>query len=377
MKSVTALGLAWVPLLVAGVPGDDDQRGPAPTGERSLDSQSGPATTPRLAAAADEARRAGLRSALAWISAPERARADGSWETVDARVECQGAVSALATLALLAGGSTPDRGQYGARVARGTDYLLSRAVLDASATDRGFVGTLDAPNSAMHTHGFALLALAEAYSVSPATRRGARLAEVLPLAVGLIESTQGAEGGWEYEPKRIAAHEGSVTICLVQGLRAARNAGIDVDGTVIARADDYVRRSQAPDGLFRYTLGSPERTVALTAAAIATLNATGSYDDPVIRQGVDAIWRRLAERDADGSTPDFPFYERFYLVQALWQLSDPSHFERWYEQELERVLDSQRDDGSWRNSSYGDTYATAMNALFLAVPDALLPILQR
>ena len=115
----------------------------------------------------------------------------------------------------------------------------------------------------------------------------------------------------------------------------------------------------------------------MTAAAIATLNATGSYDDPVIRQGVDAIWRRLAERDADGSTPDFPFYERFYLVQALWQLSDPSHFERWYEQELERVLDSQRDDGSWRNSSYGDTYATAMNALFLAVPDALLPILQR
>jgi hypothetical protein len=336
-----------------------------------------PGSVPRLGAGAERSRAEALERALGWLAADVRARPDGSWATEDARVQLPGAVTSLSVLALMAGGSPPDRGPHGQRVGAAIDYLLSRAVLDPESPEVGFLGSLEGTDAAMHGHGLATLALAEAYAMSPGSYRGARLAKALPLAVGLITRTQGAEGAWYYPPRRVAEHEGSVTITLVQGLRAARNAGIEVDLRVIERADAYVRRSQADDGLFRYTLGSSQRTVALTAAAISTLNATGSYDDATIRAAVDAVWRELAQRERDGGRSDFPYYERFYLSQALWQLSDPSHFDRWYTDELARIVDTQSEDGSWSDARYGAAYATAVNCLFLALPDALLPIFRR
>src|SRR6185295_17264300 len=104
-----------------------------------------------------------------------------------------------------------------------------------------------------------------------------RIKNALVAAVQRIEQSQGAEGGWYYDPYPMPMHEGSVTICMVQALRAARDAGIQVDSKLVARAEDYVRRLQSKKtGLFCYTLGDETRTsVALTAAGISTLNATG------------------------------------------------------------------------------------------------------
>jgi hypothetical protein len=372
---LAAAGLCWAADDAGGARGDQSPT-PTPPG---LGPGSGPAGGARLGASADEARRAALDRALDWLVAAQARSLDGSWSTADARFQAPDAVVALGALALLAGGSTPERGPRRQAVARAVDYLLGRVHTAADSPVRGFIGALDHSDSRMHGHGFATLALAEAYVSSPTTRRGGRIAELLPLAVERTEVSQGAEGGWEYEPVRVASHEGSVTITLVQGLRAARNAGLAVDPAVIARAEDYVLRSQAEDGSFRYTLGSPITTVALTAAAISTLNAAGRYDDRAVRAGVDAIWRGLDRRAAGepGSESLYPFYERFYTVQAFWQLSDQSHFERWYPRELERVLEAQEPDGSWPSPNYGRAYGTAFNALFLAVPDALLPIFQR
>jgi hypothetical protein len=205
-----------------------------------------------------------------------------------------------------------------------------------------------------------------------------RIRTALVAAVERIEACQGAEGGWEYQPVPVPAHEGSVTICLVQALRAARDAGIQVDAEVVRRAEDYVRRLQSKSGLFCYTLGEEKRaSVALTAAAIATLNATGRYDDHAIQDGIDAIWSKRILREQTGETADFPEYERLYLAQAFWQLSDRSHFERWFAEERERILHTQDADGSWRGSRFGAAYATAINCLVLTLPDAALPIFQR
>ena len=50
---------------------------------------------------------------------------------------------------------------------------------------------------------------------------------------------------------RTAEHEGSVTVCLVQALRGARNSGVRVDGTVIQRAIGYVESLQDETGGFQ------------------------------------------------------------------------------------------------------------------------------
>jgi hypothetical protein len=313
------------------------------------------------------------------------------------------AVTALAALAWMSGGSTPNRGPHQTNVTRAIEYLLACTEREGDEHP-GYVHDRLDSISRMHGQGLAAMALAEAYTQSPEVTLGRRIAETLALCVQRIEGSQGAEGGWYYDPFRTAAHEGSVTVSLVQALRAARNAGILVDADVIARAVKYLERSQAkergPDGSlprdfggFRYSLVDHETSVALTAAGLSTLHATGVYDGAVVRDGYDYIWRKLAAREVDlarGDTsahPAFPFYERFYLSQALWQNPDRAVFQRWAAEEFPRLVAAQRADGSWedvRHSArgriigrYGASYATATNCLVLSLPESQLPIFAR
>src|SRR5690606_37168691 len=124
------------------------------------------------------------------------------------------AVCALAGMAFLAGGNTPDRGRYGLNVERSIDFIL------ANMQESGFITVAGATSHGpMYGHGFATLFLAECYGMT--TRRNLR--ESLSKAVNLIVNTQNSQGGWRYQPQRRDA-DISVTIAEVMALRAARNA---------------------------------------------------------------------------------------------------------------------------------------------------------
>ena len=328
---------------------------------------------------------AAIARGLHFLSEQQARESDGSIPSVGKK-PARLAVTALGALAYLAAGNTPGRGPYGAEVSRAVDYLLSQVDRDTTSRTRGYISDSADKNSKLHAHGFAALALAEAYTMSPRSSRGVRIAEALQLSLRLMENSQGIEGGWWYDPIKSISHEGSVTIALVQAMRAAKNAGLRVDGAVIAKAVEYVRRSQREDGAFRYAIGSDQVSVALTAAAISTLNATGKYHGPEIQQGFDSIQRELAARRAgpgaldfrpDSSAVPFPYYERLYLAQAYWQNPDQSLFERWFESERESLLRTQNANGSWDDPRFGPTYATAINCMVLAIPDQLLPIFER
>ncbi|MEQ1894326.1 MAG: prenyltransferase/squalene oxidase repeat-containing protein [Planctomycetota bacterium] len=318
-----------------------------------------------------------LAAGLAFLATAQAKAGDGSFSVGD--VERQNyaplGVSALATLAFLADGNAPGRGPHGSVVEQALEYLLRQTDLAPESNKRGFISVQGDGLSRTHGHGFATLALAEIYGMSSGSER---VRAALVAAVERIQTSQGSEGGWEYEPRAVPAHEGSVTVCLVQALRAARDAGISIDVEVVRRAEDYVRRLQAPNGLFCYTLGDERRaSSALAAAAITTLNAAGRYDDSLILGTVDAIWSDLALQEERGRTSFCPEYERLYLAQAFWQIADTSHFRRWYGAERDRLLRTQESDGSWRGSRFGAVYATAVNCLVLAIPDSDLPIFQR
>ncbi|MBI5365090.1 MAG: hypothetical protein HZA53_18075, partial [Planctomycetes bacterium] len=304
------------------------------------------------------------------------------------------AVDALAALAWMGGGSVPDRGPHGAWVAAAVDRLLGLCELDREAAAPGYIERSGDGLSRTHGHGFATLALAEAWTMSPRTARGARIARVLPLAVECVERSQGLEGGWWYAPRKSLEHEGSITITLAQALRGARDAGVRVDPATIARAVEYVKRSQKPDGSFRYALGDPASSIALTAAAVSTLNAAGTYGGKEVEEGWAWLFRALeARRDpaaANAPNPLEPsswkqdarrlycrFYERLYVAQCLWQHADRGVFDAWEVDETRGVLVTQSDDGAWHDPQFGDAYATAMNCLYLEVPLGILPIFQR
>ncbi|MCH2107344.1 MAG: terpene cyclase/mutase family protein [Planctomycetes bacterium] len=322
--------------------------------------------------------RAALERALDWLAKEQEQQPDGSLPTTGARQEAPLAVTSLAALAWMAGGSTPERGPHGAPLAAAIDYLLGRVELSPDSKTTGYISDSRDQLSRMHGHGFATLALAEAYAMSPRSPRGRRIERALKLAIIRIESSQGTEGAWYYSPERSLEHEGSVTIALVQALRAARNSGLQVNQEVIKRAVDYVRRSQAEDGSFRYAIGHEETSVALTAAAISTLNATGIYSGQEVVRGYASIQRELIARETlTIKSPAFPVYERLYLAQAYWQHPDRALFERWFHEERERLIAAQERSGAWRDTRFGSSYATATNALVLALPESLLPIFQR
>ena len=397
---VVALGVVALPAAL-GEPLPDQ-------GSANQDPPTGPATAPptvpgsqgaslelvrdRPPGPDDPVRRA-IESGLAWLAADLSTSATGQVSLGNEDHKAPIGVTALAALAFMSGGSTPSRGPHQRPLVRTLDYLLSHVTPEGERHE-GYLTAAEDQESSMHGHGLALLALTQASTLSPKTARGRRLADAVRLGVRRIELAQGPDGGWYYQPEAYDLTEGSVTVSLLQALRGARNSGFQVDTAVIARAVKYVLSLQDEQGGFMYSKQQPESSVALTAACLSTLHAIGIYDGREIDDGYLYVWRKIALREQDrergvfGSQSRFPFYERFYLAQALWHYPDLKVFRRWAEGETRRVLTSQRRNGAWADrryavrgnrieDRYGSAYATAMNVLYLSVPEGLLPIFQR
>ncbi|RYD40883.1 MAG: squalene--hopene cyclase, partial [Verrucomicrobiaceae bacterium] len=84
---------------------------------------------------------------LAYLGKTQNAR--GSW---DDSMGSEPGVVALCVVAFLAHGEDPNHGPYAKNISKGIDYLLSQ-----QNSTNGYIG------NSMYNHGFAALALAEAY----------------------------------------------------------------------------------------------------------------------------------------------------------------------------------------------------------------------
>ena len=297
---------------------------------------------------------------LAWLAGSQRD--DGSFGRGQFRGNA--AVTALAAMAMMAGGSTPGRGPLGRHVDRAVDYLLS------TTQPSGFIAGGDTNHPPMYGHGFAAMCLAECYGMSPRPELRDKLAK----AVKLIVETQNKEGGWRYQPQREAEADISVTACEVMALRAARNTGLFVPSGTIDRSIGYLKRSQNADGGFRYMLRSRESAFPRSAAALAALYCAGVYQGPEITRGLDYLEKRLPP--AGGQPLDnYYFYGHYYAAQAMWQAGG-ARLARCYPAIRDDLISRQQADGSW-TSDCGKECSTAMACLVLQVPNDYLPIFQR
>ena len=181
-----------------------------------------------------------IQSGLAWLARNQNA--DGSFGTGTYRGNI--AVTSVAGLAFMSSGSTPGRGPYGAPIDKALAYVME------NTSPSGFIAVPgSSTHGPMYSHGFGTLFLAEAYGM---THRP-EIREKLRKAVQLIIDTQNNEGGWRYQPVKNDA-DLSVTICQINALRAARNAGLYVPKDTVDACIKYVKLSQNPDGGFRYML---------------------------------------------------------------------------------------------------------------------------
>ncbi len=278
-------------------------------------------------------------------------------------------VSALAGLALLADGKPVDTGPYADAFARLIAYL---------ARSQDEFGYLCDGTTRMYSHSFALLFLSQVHGM---TRRHAEVVEkALTKAVAFTESAQNEHGAWRYLPFTLEA-DLSVTVCQVQSLRAARDAGVTVSKSVIDHVVEYVRASRARDGTYYYKIygraAYTKTSFAINAAAVTTLHSAGIYDTDEYRGALDYISDGYAETSRFYGNHFKYWYGNYYAAQALFTEGGP-RWRNYWQQLSSDLLTRQRDDGRWSDDvGPGDAFGTAIACLLLRLPAQYLPIFRR
>ncbi len=294
---------------------------------------------------------------------------DGSWNNMGGWGSYPTAMTALAGTALLMSGSTPSRGPHARSVRKAVDFVIR------VAQPNGLIATRREEGRSLHGHGFALLFLAQAYGMEEDRAKQKRIHDVLARGVRITERSQSRSGGWLYTPAS-DGDEGSVTVTQIQGLRACRNAGIQVNPNVVRAAVRYVERSTNPDGGVRYQLsrGGTSRP-PITAAAVAVFYNAGKYDSPLATKALAFCDRTISAHSGSGVWGHF-YYAHLYYAQAKYQRGG-REWSRYYKTITRRLISTQTKDGSWMGDNVGTSYGTAIAITILALPYQYVPIYQR
>ncbi len=292
---------------------------------------------------------------------------DGSWTGG----EGGGGTTALAILAILASGEDPNYGVYSNSIRKGLRSLIR---LQDSST--GYIGP------SMYHHGFAMLALAEAYGTvddrnlwagSEKTEKSRSLGQALELAVRRAVSSQKSnpQHAWRYSPDSRDA-DTSVSGAVLVGLLAARNAGIEVPDSSIDQAIAYFSSMTSSGGTVGYTGSLQGMGESLARSSIATLvfSIAKRKDLKQFESGLKYVTSNLEQ-----SNSSWPEYSRYYQAQALFQC-DIEAWEKWNQSLIRKLKTMQAEDGMFRGQ-LGASNDTSLSLLALALNFRFLPIYER
>jgi hypothetical protein len=211
------------------------------------------------------------------------------------------AATALGLLPLLGAGQTHREGKYKQTVQKGLDWLIAHQKPDGDL--RG--------GDTMYSHGFAALALCEAYGLTNDKTVGAAAQK----AIDFIEKAQHKQGGgWRYNPG--TPGDTSVFGWQMSALRSAQLAGLKVAPATLDGARKYLTSAAggAEGGQFSYMpAGNP--TVAMTAVGLlGSLHLGAKPDDPQIAAGVKVLLKNLPDATEAGHRNA---YYWFYATQVM------------------------------------------------------------
>lgn len=315
---------------------------------------------------------------------------DGHWEANGGQYPTS--MTALAGMTMLMEGSTLREGKYADNLRRAVDWLMDRG------QSNGLIGN---PNNAqeaaryMYGHGFGLLFLSCVYGEEEEGDRRKKLEKMLTKAVEFTGKAQTTRGGWGYVSAADGSDfdEGSVTITQLQGLRAARNAGVVVPKSILDRAVKYLKDSTTPRGGVIYSLAHGGAAAGgerppLTAAAVACAFSAGEYKSELAIKWLDYCRQSIPiGRGRVGHDE----YLHYYFAQAMYILGDTNFAKlfpkmpkddhlTWTKYKagmFDHILASQNRDGSWSGGYIGQVFTTATYLTILQLENGTLPIYQR
>lgn len=323
----------------------------------------------------DASTEAAVEAALKFLSHAQRP--DGAWDPIatgagreraplgltrgSAGRRAATGITGLALLSMIGAGNTHQSGEYRENVYRGLAFLLGRQRNDGSLAGDASI------YAAHYCHAMAALAIAEAAVMTgdPAALEATRR------AISYSRSTQHpSTGGWRYT----RGDPGDLSQLGWQAMvidAAVRSGAIDPPKPMqagVARFLDSVRSGSA-GGLASYRPGEGP-TATMTAEALATRLLIGQkVAGATIREAESVLLAELPGTDRANASGLDNYYYWYYATLALHQLQDDA-WNQWNAALKERLLSTQRDDGSWPDSTlwggYGGTiYSTSMATLCL------------
>ena len=309
--------------------------------------------------------------------------ADGSWKDGQAGA----GVTGMAMMVLLASGEDPNYGPYRVPIRKAL-----RSMLNLQDGGTGFLGG-EAGHDSMYQHGFAMLAIAEAYGVvddrglwtEPGAQAGKGsgrpIGKALELAVRRAVSSgkQNPLGAWRYGPDAKDA-DTSVSGAVLMGLLAARNAGIEVPDETIDRAIKYYVSMTGGNGQVGYSGSAGGGSDAVTSIGVLVYSIARRQELPQYK----AAARYLVSRGSGTVQPGmdgYPGYTDYYRAQALFQC-DVTAWEKWNTGLVKTLKAMQANDGSLSSGrggmgAGGSTVTTSLYLLSLAVNFKFLPVYER
>lgn len=284
--------------------------------------------------------------------------------------EAGGGTTGLVLMAFLASGEDPNFGLYSSLIRKGL-----RSIILSQNAETGYIGT------SMYHHGFAMLAMAEAYGAvddrdlwdrnQAGGQRSIGVALELAVRCAVTSQKKNPYGGWRYSPDARDA-DTSVSGAVLMGLLAARNAGIEVPDESIDKAISYFTSMTGPTGVVAYAGGFDGFGDSTARSAIATLvYAISKRKD--LKQYQSALG--LVVDQLETVPPNWPEYARYYQAQALFQ-GNVDAWKKWNTFTIRQLKSTQQPDGSF-SGQLGATTNTSMALLALALNYRFLPIYER
>jgi hypothetical protein len=342
---------------------------------------------------------AAVDRALNWMAAQQQE--DGSFPSLETG---QPAVTSLCMMAFISHGHSPGNGEFGQRLERATDFVLScqkesgilaNVYSDGAEISRavnGHIGTCTA-----YDHAISSLLLAELYGSSE-PQRAKRMEGAIKKALAATLAMQrwpkdkeADKGGWRYIDDRDESDSDlSLTGWSLMFLRSARNAGFDVPKQAIDDAVAYIRRCYSKKyGTFEYWVDRMDgRTRGMAGAGILALAHAGYHNSEeakstgawILKQSFENYNRSV--QNPNTKVVDRYHYSLFNCCQGMYQLGG-KYWQEFFPRIVPVLLANQQPDGSWPADSYrvdarfGSSYTTALVVITLGAPNQLLPIFQR
>ncbi len=374
---------------------EPEARAPRKTGGR-LDARSGKRN---LKARGGSGVELALKDGLEWLKWHQSA--EGSWRAkhysencgkIAEGAKCEGAgeaqfdigLTGLALLAFLGDGDTTSEGPYRDNVDRGIKWLI-----DQQDPESGLIGPRKGAGF-IYNHAVATQALCEAYyfSESPSQFVSAQR------AVDFILSARNPYGAWRYQQPPTGENDTSVTGWMVMALKAAEEAGLQVDRESFSGAITWIDEvTDTKTGRVGYdAVGSPStrngrvnghfiktRGEAMTAEGLLCRIFLGQEPKktPVMGLHADLLLKKLPVWDSDPKQEaGTDFYYWYYGSNAMYQMGG-EYWVKWEKSMTPALVNSQRKDGDAKGSwnpevdpwgyAGGRVYTTAMAVLTLEV----------